>query len=577
MLKFVLPLAIPLLLKGLYVDNFIYHYTSTRLLGFSQVLANDAIFYCGLLLLLYVSFLPQINRLFTALFRLSAFILFIIYIIDYIVIANFNTHLAVGDAVKYADYSYKYIQQIYGLNNTGILLITAVILIPLILFSFSKRKITGLHYKKLPVFVIAGLPLISGFSDNQKYAHSWIYKNVIDYNLTILSESSAYSDNFLQSFIFNNEESNCRTESIKHKNIIILMVESLSAYQSQYFSGINNWTPNIDLIASQNHAFKNFYANGFITEDGEIALLTGLHPIYPPSSYSDDGGTSFHSFFNIQNSLPNILKKYAYQTEFLTTADLEFGNTGNWAKSIGFDYIEGHDQPEYSKWERFHFQAAPDEALYLRALNRVKHNSGKNFFIFIKTVSSHHPYVNPENKHKSESEAIIYTDKQIGRFYRQLQSSGFFENGLLVMVGDHHSMTPLKKAEVDNYGQFKAAAKVPLIIADGGNAEVENDQYQQIDIFNSLQGMVSGKQCHSDWSGILLGEHKIAPKYIAHRRGDNRDIISIFTEHEDFLVKLDGDDTRLTGDGPTDQTRQLLVDKINALRIARNAANNSYE
>lgn len=577
MLKFVLLLAIPLFLKGLYVDSFIYHYTATRLLGFSQVLANDAILYCGLVLLLYLSFLPKVNRLFTALFRLSAFILFTVYIIDYVVIVNFNTHLAVGDVLKYADYSCKYIQQIYGLNNIGIFLIIAAILAPLILFSFSKRKITDPRYQKLPLFFIAGLPLVSGFSDNQKYAHSWIYKNVIDYNLTILSESSAYSDNFLKSFSFN-EESHCRTENTKHKNIIILMVESLSAYQSQYFSGINNWTPNIDLIAGQNQAFNNFYANGFITEDGEIALLTGLHPIYPPSSYSDDGGTSFHSFFNIQNSLPNILKKYGYRTEFLTTADLEFGNTGNWAKSIGFDYIEGHDQPEYDKWERFHFQAAPDEALYLRALDRVKQNNEKNFFIFIKTVSSHHPYINPENKHKSESEAIMYTDKQIGRFYQQLQTSGFFDNGLLVIVGDHHSMTPLKKAEVDNYGQFKAAAKVPLIIADGGNAKIENNQYQQIDIFNSLQGMVSGKQCYSDWNGILLGEYKMPPKYIAHRRGDNRDIISIFSESEDFPVKLDGDNTRLVGDWPEDQTmRQILVNKINALRIARNAPSNSYE
>lgn len=575
MLKFVLLLAIPLFLKGLYVDSFVYHYTATRFLGFSQVLANDAILYCGLVSLLYLSFLPQVNRFFTALFRLSAFILFVIYIIDFIVIVNFNTHLTVGDVIKYADYSYKYTQQIYGLNDIGILLIISVILVPVIIFAFSNGKITGQRYRKLPLFVIVSLPLAAGFSDNQKYAHSWIYKNIIDYNLTILSESSAYSDNFLKSFSFN-QEAHCRVESAQRKNIIILMVESLSAYQSQYFSGINNWTPNIDLIASHNQAFKNFYANGFITEDGEIALLTGLHPIYPPSSYSDDGGTSFHSFFNIQDSLPNILKKYGYRTEFLTTADLEFGNTGNWAKSIGFDYIEGHDQPEYDKWERFHFQAAPDEALYLRALDRVKHNSEKNFFIFIKTVSSHHPYINPENKHKSESEAIIYTDKQIGRFYRQLQSSGFFENGLLVIVGDHHSMTPLKKAEVDNYGQFKAAAKVPLIIAEGGNAEVENNQYQQIDIFNSLQGMVSGEQCYSDWNGILLGEHKIAPKYIAHRRGDNRDIISIFTENEDFLVKLDGDNTRLAGnEGVELSIRQMLVNKINALRIARNAPNNS--
>ncbi|MGZ5027776.1 MAG: LTA synthase family protein [Methylobacter sp.] len=577
MIKFILLLAAPLALKGLYVDNFIYHYTSVRLLGFRQVLANDAILYFGLVLLLYLSFSPHVNRLFTALLRVSAVILFAVYIIDYLIIVNFNTHLAIGDVIKYADYSYKYIQQIYGINNIGFLFIVAVMLIPLILFSFSKRKITSRRYQKIPLFIIAALPLISGFSDNQKYAHSWIYKNVIDYNLTILSESSAYSEKFLNTFSFN-EESHCQAENDKHKNIIILMVESLSAYQSQYFSGINNWTPNIDSIAGQNQAFKNFYANGFITEDGEIALLTGLQPIYPPSSYSDDGGTSFHSFFNIRNSLPNILKKYGYKTEFLTTADLEFGNTGNWARSIGFNYIEGHDQPEYDKWERFHFQAAPDEALYVRALDRVKRNNGKKFFIFIKTVSSHHPYINPENKDKSESETIRYADKQIGRFYRQLQAERFFDNGLLVIVGDHHSMTPLKKAEVDNYGQFKAAAKVPLIIADGSHASVENNQYQQIDVFNSLQGMVSGQQCYTDWNGILLGDHKTPPKYIAHRRGDNRDIVSIFTENDDFLVKLDGDNTRLAGDRPADQTtREMLVGKINAVRIARSRTHKLQE
>lgn len=578
MLKLIpLLLFVPLLLKGLYVDSFIYHYTGTRLLGFAQVLANDTVIYCELLLSLYLSSLPQVNRLFSAVLRLSSFVVFAVYIIDYIVIVNFNTHLVIGDAVKYADYSYKYIQQIYGLNNIGVFLVIAGIVFPVIIFSLSQYKISSTRYRILPLIIIAGLPLSSHFADSQKYAHSWIYQNVIDYNLTILSESSAYSDRFLNTFSFN-EESDCRTERAQHKNIIVLMVESLSTYQSQYFSGINNWTPNIDAIAGNNQSFKNFYANGFITEDGEIALLTGLHPIYPPSSYSDDGGTSFHSFFNIQNSLPNVLKKYGYRSEFLTTADLEFGNTGNWAKSIGFDYIEGHDQPEYDKWERFHFQAAPDEALYLRALDRVKQNSKKNFFIFIKTVSSHHPYINPENKHKSESEAIMYTDKQIGRFYQQLQASGFFDNGLLVIVGDHHSMTPLKKAEVDNYGQFKAAAKVPLIIADGGGANVENNQYQQIDIFNSLQGMVSGKQCYADWNGILLGEQKIPPKYIAHRRGDNRDIISIFSENEDFLVKLDGDNTRVAGNESAEPSiTQMLIDKVNALRIARVKSSNFYE
>ncbi len=563
-------LVAPLLLKGWYVDNFIYHYTGTRLLGFTQVLFNDAAIYCGIFLLLYLSFLSAVKRWLGALFRLTAFFLFAVYTIDYVVIVNFNTHLAWGDAVKYADYSYKYIQQIYGLSAFGMLGCSLLILILPLYFSWAKFKAVTPRYTKLPIFVILITPLAAAFADNEKYAHAWIYKNVIDYNLTILSEAAPYSDGFVDAFSYQDDTA-CQPQAAEAKNIIILMVESLSVYQSRYFSGIQDWTPNLDMIAGENMSFKNFYANGFITEDGEIALLTGLQPIYPPSSYSDDGGTSFYSFYNIKDSLPNILKKHGYQTEFLTTADLDFGNTGVWAKSVGFDYIEGHDHPEYEQWERFHFQAAPDEALYKRALARVEHNKKHKFLLFIKTVSSHHPYINPENKEKSESAAISYTDKQLGGFYRELQNKGFFNNGILLIVGDHHSMTPLKKAEVEQYGQYKATAKVPLVIADGNRSAVaENGQYQQIDVFNSLQGMVTGRQCYSDWRGVLLGETKIPPRYIFHRRGDNRDMVSVFSDNEDFLIKLDGDETRVVSKLPLERAgRQLMVDKLNALRIDR--------
>ncbi|QSB00337.1 LTA synthase family protein [Methylomonas sp. EFPC1] len=563
-------LVVPLLLKGWYVDNFIYHYTGTRLLGFTQVLCNDALIYGGIFILLYFSFLPTIMRGLAAILRLAALLLFALYIIDYAIIVNFNTHLALGDAIKYADYSYKYIQQIYGLSDFGMLGLSALVLAVPLYFSWVRFKSINPYIKKWPICLILGLPLAAAFADNEKYAHAWIYKNVIDYNLTILSEAAPYSAAYVDNFSFQ-EHIDCQTQPVDTKNIIILMVESLSAYQSRYFSGIHDWTPNLDAIASQHQAFKNFYANGFITEDGEVALLTGLQPLYPPSSYTDDGGTSFYSFYNIKDSLPNILKKHGYKTEFLTTADLEFGNTGVWAKSVGFDYIEGHDQPEYDKWERFHFEAAPDEALYLRALDRIDKNKKNNFLLFIKTVSSHHPYINPETKEKSESAAITYTDKQIGRFYRELQNNGFFKNGLLIIVGDHHSMTPLKKAEVELYGQYKASAKVPLVIADGYQpASVENNQYQQIDVFNSLRGLVAGKQCYSDWNGVLFGAAKASPKYIIHRRGDNRDMVSIFAENEEYLVKLDGDNTRVNSKLPAEQTvRQLLVDKVNALRIAR--------
>lgn len=575
MFQVILPglLLIPLLLKGWYVDQFITEYTAIRGVGFVQVLANDARIYAGLLLLILISLWQKTPHWLAVLFRLFAVIIFAVYIIDYLIITQFNTHLSLGDAIKYTAYAHKYIQQVYDLNGVGLAIIATLILLPVILLVTRKFPAVQFKQQRLSVFMITALPLVGNLSDQQKYAHSWIYKNVLDYNLTILSESAAYSPEFVNRFHYQ-ETPVCSAITAETPNIIILMVESLSAYHSRLFSGINDWTPQLDRIASQNLAYKDFYANGFITEDGEIALLTGLHPIYPPSSYSDDGGTSFHSFFNTQASLPNVLKKQQYRSEFLTTADLEFGNTGNWAKSIGFDYVEGHEHADYEHWERFHFQAAPDEALYQRAIKRVAANKQQKLLMFIKTVSSHHPYVNPENKHQSESEVILYTDKQIGRFYQALTDSGFFDHGLLIIVGDHHSMTPLRKAEVELYGPFKAAAKVPLVVVGSGKtASMENRPFQQIDVFNTLQGLVAGEQCHTDWQGILWGERQTPPRFIAHRRGDNRDMVSVFTEKSDYLIKLDGDRTRLAEGTATDVTLSLkLIDKINALRISRSAA-----
>ncbi len=570
MLKLVVAILLsPLVLKGLYVNSFVQHYTGDWLLGFTQVLAHDALWYGVVLALLWVSILPTTSRFWGMLCRLLILLLFIIYVADYIVIRFFNTHLTLGDTLKYADYAYTYLQQSYGFTPLAFALIVGMMLVLLGWLLSNPYRLAQWPERKWPLLMLIGLPLTSNFADDQKYAHSWIYKNVLEYNLTILSEAANYSEPFLKSFSFN-EAQQCQAISPQPKNIIILMVESLSAYQSQYFSGIQNWTPNLDRIAQENLAFKNFYANGFITEDGEIALLTGLLPLYPPSSYTDDGATSFYSFYGIEHSLPNILKKQAYRSEFLTTADLDFGNTGIWAKSIGFDYVEGHDHPDYDHWERFHFQAAPDEALYQRALERIKQQRDQRFLMFIKTVSSHHPYIHPVTRHKSEAEVIQYTDQQLGAFYRELQQNGFFENGLLVIVGDHHSMTPLRKAEFDLYGQNPAAAKVPLVIVDGSRQGVVSKQFQQIDVFNTLDGMVSGRQCHSDWQGVLWGDAQISPEYIVHRRGDNRDMVSVFTEPGDFLIKLDGDRTRLAGPVPAEASiGQGMVAKINALRIAR--------
>jgi len=185
-------------------------------------------------------------------------------------------------------------------------------------------------------------------------------------------------------------------------------------------------------------------------------------------------------------------------------------------------------------------------------------------------VSTHPPFINPENKEKSEEKTFRYADKHIGIFYKKLMETNFFDNGVLIIVGDHHAMVPLIKKEIDMFGSYKAASKVPMIVSYGKNQSViENSQYQQIDVFQGLRNMVSTAKCHSDWVGDIIS--KEPAKFIAHRRGDNRNTISIFTEDKNFLVILNGDNSQVvTSEADDKKTQKLIINKINSVRILKN-------
>jgi phosphoglycerol transferase MdoB-like AlkP superfamily enzyme len=321
-------------------------------------------------------------------------------------------------------------------------------------------------------------------------------------------------------------------------------------------------------------AFTNFYANGFVTEDATLAVLTGHPPVYPPAYHTDMGGISYRGFYDMPAALPRILHDQGYVTEFLVAMDLGFANTGQWARSIGFDRVEGSEQPCYAGWDRYQFDSAPDEALFLRVLDRAAAHAGQPYFLCVQTISSHHPFVNPANGIRSEEEAFRYTDAQIGTFHDRLRDSNFFDNGVLIIVGDHHAMLPLKQEELELFGELRAGARVPMILCDGQTrGAVEPGQYQQVDIFHYIAALGADTQCSTDWIGDLAARHPA--RFVVHRRGSERNTLGVFTPAAAYAVLLDGDDTRLLPPMPALQdTARRIVGKINALRVPQAASRN---
>ena len=139
----------------------------------------------------------------------------------------------------------------------------------------------------------------------------------------------------------------------------------------------------------------------------------------------------------------------------------------------------------------------------------------------------------------------------------------------MIICGDHHAMVPQAAGAAKRFGRYGAAARVPLIVSHGNQEQqVVSGQYQQIDVFNGLKNLTSATHSHSDWVGDIFS-HTPA-EYIAHRRGDHRAMVSIFGQDEVYLIKLDGDDTRIVEGGSLDvERRTRLVDRVNAARIRR--------
>lgn len=569
-------LYLPLILKAIYVEKFIYKRSMQLGVGSLQVLAHDAVIYTVLIMLFVLGFTVDWRHfIIRMVLRLALLSCLVIYVSDLFIIKNFNTHLVLNDVVKYINYTPQYISELSGglsfFSTISICVVSSVTFYLLVVMKTIDRK--RVFYLGCAVCMITlSLKLIV---PKTTYVHSWIYQDLISYNRIIYSESVDYSVEFKAKLSkYNPPQPHCEIHSPQSPAIILLMVESLSAYQSAYFSGIKDWTPRLDQIAQKHFALKELHANGFTTEDGEIALLTGQAPLYRPASFTNGGGASFQGFFQAKESLPNLLKARGYHTSFLTTSDLSFSNTKAWAQSIGFNKIEGHEHPSYNKWPRFQFKSAPDKALMERILSYVdeRQQFEQPWFIFSKTVTSHHPFINPKTGVKSEEQTIRYVDQQIGMLYEELNKRQFFKNGLLIIVGDHHAMVPVRQKEVDQWGAFRATARIPGVIVSDQHLHTSDQQlFQQVDIQQGLVNLTSNQRCVTQWRGDAISIPPIHPKWIIHRRGDLRNKVSVFTQAHDYLIELNGDQTRDISLPPNehDQLNEApnIIEHINWLRI----------
>lgn len=402
------------------------------------------------------------------------------------------------------------------------------------------------------------------------YDHA-LYQNFIERNENFFAHTN-FSDAFRENILAMPPVEVCAPGRGRRLNVILLVVESLSAYDSRYFSGIEDWTPRLDEIAQRETSLPNFYANGWTTIGGLVSLLGRSFPFIPEhTAFNPFGSPRLADFQDAQRTLPRVLSAQGYITEFIAAGDTAFIGQDKWLKSVGFQKaVTGNDSRFDAQKVRGPFNSIPDRVLYDAALEEMHQiPANKPYFMVVQTYWSHRPFTDQNGgRLDGEGPVIREVDAQIGAFYEQLMAARFFQNGILFITGDHRAPEQFRKSEFQRFGA-SAAARIPAVIVTRAISlpRVLPQDFQQRDFSASIEALIGDKYCLGPQEGAFLSDPIAPPSCVMQAHGDDRDLIYVKCGTAEGTVRAAGDATRFVAGAVPDEAS--IIQTVNRTRARR--------
>ena len=242
--------------------------------------------------------------------------------------------------------------------------------------------------------------------------------------------------------------------SERRDNIVIIIVESLSAE----YTGIGNphqgYTPFLDKLSERGIFFKNSFANGRRSIDAPPSILAGLPHLRDETFYCTQ--------FKHLHGIGSLLKEQGYNTSFF-----HGGRNGTmyfdvFSQRMGFDRYYGLN--EYPKPEDSDGIWGIYDEPFLRYMAEELSRRQQPFASVVFTLSTHNPYKIPPQYEgvfpKGDlpiHETVGYLDHALKKFFETAEKMPWYNNTLFVITGDHIGPPrTIYPRLIDNY-------RVPLI------------------------------------------------------------------------------------------------------------------
>jgi phosphoglycerol transferase MdoB-like AlkP superfamily enzyme len=228
------------------------------------------------------------------------------------------------------------------------------------------------------------------------------------------------------------------TATANHLNVVLVVMESMSARFLGSYGNPENLTPNLDRFALGGLFYDHLYSTGTRTVRGLEALMLSV----PPTP-----GQSIVRRPNAKNlfNLGSVLRGEGYETRFIYGGRAVFDNMGKFFADNGFGILDQSDFPK-SETPFSNAWGIADEYLFNQVIKASDASFAKQkpFLHVVLTTSNHRPYTFPDGRVKRVSGmgrtgAIEYSDYAIGKFIEDSRAKPWFDSTIFMFVADHNA------------------------------------------------------------------------------------------------------------------------------------------
>src|SRR5437764_92992 len=245
-------------------------------------------------------------------------------------------------------------------------------------------------------------------------------------------------------------------------NVFLITIDTLRADHVHCYGYDKIQTPTLDALAADGVRFTQAFTPSPITNTSHTTILTGLLP-------------SSHSVTDFAVPLASnhitwaeLLKGKGYHTAAFIGAVILDSKSLAPGLDRGFDFYDNFPEHSESKsrWgrvERRGMDVVQRAEKWLTA-----HPTGPKF-AWVHLYDPHDPYEPPAPyseiyKDRLYDGEVAYADSALGNFIQYLKKSGWYENSLIIVVGDHGEGLGEHREETHGIFLYDSTTHVPLII-----------------------------------------------------------------------------------------------------------------